>query len=78
VASSAHPPPSAEQLRRCGAIWDGAQRTDCEAILTRTGVYRPEVVRDFALMRWEQLGHEIQKDLTRAMLALGALLRHAV
>lgn len=70
--------PSEEQLKRCGVLWDSADRRDCEAILTRTGGYRPDVVRDFALYRWEQMGHEVQKDLARAMLALGKLLRTAV
>ena len=70
--------PSAEQIKRCGAIWDSASRADCETILTHTGGYRPEAVRDFALYRWAQMGHEVQRDLASSMLALGKLLRPAV
>lgn len=74
-----HQPPSPEQIARCGAIWDGAaQRVDCEAILYRTGGYRQDMLQDFALLRWEQLGHMVQRDIAVAMLALGKLLRTAV
>jgi hypothetical protein len=70
--------PTTEQLTRCGAIWDGAQAIECETILYRVGGYRIEVIHDFALLRWEQLGHAVQADITRAMLSLGKLLRTAV
>lgn len=69
------PAPTEAQLTRCAALWDSASRVHCEAILHVCGGYRYEVLQDFALYRWAQMGHEVQRDLARAMIALAALLR---
>jgi hypothetical protein len=73
--------PTAEQIKRCGEIWDGALRCDCEALLYHSGFYRrvsEGVLQDHALCRWSQLGYQIKIDVARSMLALGKTLRTAV
>jgi hypothetical protein len=78
MPASAPSVPSDQQLTRCGLIWDGALRRQCEAILVATEAYPWGMVGEFALYRWDKLGLEVQRDIARAMLALGALLRTAV
>jgi len=53
-------------------------RKQCEAILICTGGYPWSMVEEFALYRWNRMGIEVQRDIARAMLGLGKLLRTAV
>jgi hypothetical protein len=81
AASTPVDSPTPEQIKRCGEIWDGALRQDCEAILYHSGFYSGlavGVLHDHALYRWAQLGFQIKIDATRSMLALGKTLRTAV
>lgn len=52
-----------EQLEAAGKLWANLQAYQCEAVLVLATRYPRDMVENFALMKWADLGSELQRDI---------------